>query len=149
MEECIFKKLNSKLEDTSESKTNSFNLLYFINEYLKKNKHLSLTHNLIILDRLEFKATHFTNERPDCQSDKKFKYCKLINYFLDVLQTKKNKKRYKHNYVEHLTFNLNVLMLYAVNKSFKQYKIFQLNYEEDYRIVNNEMFSDEISVIEL
>ncbi|CAF0706419.1 unnamed protein product [Brachionus calyciflorus] len=116
----------------------------FLNEYLNSNFELSLEHNLIILNRLE--SNHFNliqnriSTRSDTIDNYKFKFATLVKYMLFQIPKETPDK---------LIFNINLLLLYVTNKSLKQFKLFKLNYDKDYKIINKEMFNDEISLIEL
>lgn len=130
--------------------SNNDELIKYVSKYLKLCDHFTITQNLIILEHLESKCMleAFIYSEKKNSFNSKFKFLKLVLSIIRIIQTTELCKYITKNFIKFETI-LNALMLYSVKKSLEQFNLFKLNYGDDYKILNNEMFNDEINLIEL
>ncbi|RNA16307.1 hypothetical protein BpHYR1_004410 [Brachionus plicatilis] len=138
----------SELESISISSSDMFSKN--VTRYLELNDTFSIQQNLLILKHFESKcsvAVLIYRKNKD-SINAKFKFVKVILSILYIIQATEYGKFFTQNFNK-LENILNVLMLFTVIRSLQQLNLFKLNYDDDYKILNNEMFKDEINLIEL
>lgn len=144
----IYKAFFSELESKLISSNDVFNT--YVRKFLELNENFTIQQNLAILNYFESKSAGeaLVIHKSKNSINEKFKFIKLVLNIFKIITTTEYEKfmRKKNTKIEGI---MNTLMLYSVIRSSQQFNLFKLNYGEDYKILNNEMFKDEINVIEL